>query len=93
MKQTKGEYTLTLLLGTEKFSSPEEASMSRTFTSGNIIFLKNEISMATQLLVNMEADPMNPVKFLLERENLRGQILAYEYLLACHEASIDAQQS
>ena len=67
--------------------SPEEELHGQVFTTSQKHVLQNELCIRATELLNLEFDPLNPLKFAQTQAGLQGEIKLLTYLLARSEES------
>lgn len=65
----------------------EESVTGHILTSLNLAVIQNLIADASESKINLEYDPLNPVKFAQDEAFLSGQLKTLRYLQEMHEES------
>lgn len=65
----------------------EESVAGHTLTSLNLAVIQNLIADASESKINLEYDPVNPIKFAQDEAFIQGQLKILRYLQQMHEES------
>lgn len=71
-----------------RFTSDTEELGAQILQGANIQWIQSLIAKSAQEKLNLDYDPLNPLRFAQQEARIKGEIQILQYLLSCSENAV-----